>query len=77
LFYTAVIWGRSVDCSKAPSLFAWPAPFGKNHAPFVGGTAKFARSFEGLIAFGSGGHLTRKLQRIGGRHVVVQPVSFG
>jgi hypothetical protein len=69
--------GRSVDRSEArPSLFARPAPFGKNHTSLVGGTAKLARSLEGFIAFRSGRHLTRKLQRVSGCHVVVQPVSF-
>ena len=58
-------------------LLARPAPFGKNHAPLIGGAAKRARKLEGFIAFGSSGHLTRKLQRIGGCDVVVQPVAFG
>jgi hypothetical protein len=60
-----------------PLLLARPAPLGKDHAAFIGGAAKRTGEFEGFIAFGSGSHLTRKLQRIGCCDFVVQPVTFG
>jgi hypothetical protein len=58
-------------------LLARPASLGKDHAAFVGRAAKRTGDFEGFIAFGSGGHLTRKLKRIGGCDIMVQPVTFG
>ena len=67
-----------VRCKRTlPPLLARPAPLGENHAVLVRGTAKRAGSLEGFIAFGPGGHLTRKFQRIGGCIIAVQPVTFG
>jgi hypothetical protein len=61
---------------RSPLWLPRPAPFGKNHAPFVGGTAKRARSFKGFIAIGPGGHLTRNLQRVRSGLVPIQPITF-
>jgi hypothetical protein len=66
--------GGPNGCS--PLRFARPAPFGKNHAPFVGGAAKRARSFKGFIAIGPGGHLTRNLERVLSGLVPIQPITF-
>jgi len=60
-----------------PPLLARPAPLGKDHATFVGGAAKRTGDFEGFVAFRSGSHLARKLQRIGCCDIIVQPVTFG
>jgi hypothetical protein len=68
------IRGRSNECSRL--WLARPASFGKDHAPFVGGAAKRARSFKGFIAIGPGGHLTRNLQRVLSSLVPIQPISF-
>jgi hypothetical protein len=55
-------------------LLARPATLGKNHTPLVGGAPKRACLFEGFIPFGTWGHLTRKLQRVGSGDVPVDPV---
>jgi hypothetical protein len=61
---------------RSPLWLPRPAAFGKNHAPFVGGAAKRARSFKGFIAIGAGGHLTCDFQRVLSSLVPIQPIPF-
>jgi hypothetical protein len=56
---------------------ARPASFGKNNTPLVGGPTQRTSGFESFIAFGPRRHLARKLKRVLGSLVPIQPIPIG
>lgn len=75
VFYISVI--LPPEGRGALRLFARPASLGEDQTPLIGGAAKRACQLESLVAFGSGRHLARKLQRVCRRDLPIHPITLG